>query len=53
MAAEVGLLTRNIKVVGKDYDLNGQSGGGGQAKQGFGGRMLVGTYQGYEGTIQK
>ena len=36
MAAEVGLLTKNIKIVGEDYgDLQSEA---------FGARVLVGTY---------
>ena len=37
MAAEVGLLTRNIKVIGEPYP--------DQLSEAFGARMLVGTYQ--------
>ena len=39
MAAEVGLLTRNVKIRGKDYD-NGRT----MPEQGFGGRLLVSSY---------
>lgn len=36
MAAEVGLLTRNVKVIGEDY--------GKLQEQSFGGRILVGDF---------
>ena len=39
MAAEVGLLTRNVKIRGKDYN-NGRT----MPEQGFGGRLLVSSY---------
>ena len=40
IAAEVGLLSHNIKVIGESYPE--------QQKQAFGARILVGTYS-YEG----
>ena len=39
MAAEVGKLTRNVKIRGQDYN-NGRT----MAQQGFGGRVLVSSY---------
>ncbi len=36
MAAEVGLLTRNIKIIGNDYSK--------LASESFGARVVVGTY---------
>ena len=49
MSAEVGLLTRNVKIYGKTYDLGqGQT----MEMQGFGGRVLVGSY-GSDDAIRK
>lgn len=42
IAAEVGLLSHNIKVIGESYPE--------QQKEAFGARILVGTYS-YEGDI--
>ena len=45
IAAEVGLLTRNVKIVGEsDQDL---------LKQAFGARVLVGTYMDEENKVYK
>ena len=38
MSAEVGLLTRNVKIMGMDYS------DGAMEEQGFGGRVLIGQY---------
>ena len=42
MAAEVGLLTRNVKIMGGEYPE--------MSSQAFGGRILVGQY-GSEGLV--
>ena len=48
MAAEVGLLSRNVKIYGKTYSRNGDT----METQGFGGRVLVAQYGNTVGTFQ-